>query len=456
MKKIVSLLAIIAMVAVLATATFATEDVTLLIKDAEATAGAEVVMNIEIVNNPGITVGEFVVEFDETALELVSMKAVGGEDWEWDAQVNKKSGKVVFTAETPVDENGDFIEDYTLTGDVTLITMTLKVKEDVKPGKYPVSAVVDFIGDDYVDLIYGTTFTGYVVVPCTDHVWAEEGTVKTPATCTEPGVMEYKCIYCDATKEEAIPALGHAWGEWTLTTEPSCGVAGEETRTCANCGETEKREVAALEHKWVETERVEASCFDDGKVVYTCENCGETKEEVLAASGAHVWDEGVVKTEATCCTDGVKVFTCSVCGETKEEVIAANGEHTWNEGEVKTPATCCTDGVMLFTCVNGSATKEEVIPATGEHDYAYEAIDDKDHKVICKNSGKELDVEAHTFGELIDDPENPGWKYQLCDKCGYKLLDESGETGDHSMIAVVAATLSMMGIAVVVSKKKEF
>ena len=114
------------------------------------------------------------------------------------------------------------------------------------------------------------------------------------------------------------------------------------------------------------------------------------------------------------------------------------------------------DDVLLNSLAYDYERCEMLVLDRGEHDYAYEAIDDKDHKVICKNSGKELDVEAHTFGEMIDDPENPGWKYQLCDKCGYKLLDESGETGDHSMIAVVAATLSMMGIAVVVSKKKEF
>lgn len=489
MKKLISLLAVIALVAVLATVAFAAEDPALVIEDVTAAPGEEVVLNIEIVNNPGITLGEFVFEFDTTALEFVSATAVGGDGWDWliminDNTENAKFGSVVFSA-----------SDGALTGDCTLVTLTLKVKGDVKPGKYPVSAVVDFIGDDYEDLIVGTTFTGYVEIPCTDHVWAEEGTVKTAATCTEPGVMEYKCIYCDATKEEAIPAEGHtwgewevttpaacgvegvetrtcsvcnetetravaalehAWGEWTVTKEATCGVAGEETRTCANCNETETREIAALEHKWVETERVEASCFEDGKVVYTCENCGETKEEVIEAADAHTWNEGEVKTAATCCTDGVMVYTCTACGETKEEAIAANGEHTWNEGEVKTAATCCTDGVMLYTCVNGTATKEEAIAATGEHDLAYEAIDDVNHKVICKTSGKELSTEAHTFGDWIDDAENPGWKYQLCDKCQYKLLDEISNTGDNSMIAVAVATLSMLGIAVVVSKKKEF
>ena len=410
MKKLISLLAVIALMTVLATAAFATEEPALLIKDVEADPGDEVVMNIELVNNPGLTLGELVFEFDTDALEFVSAEAVGGEDWEWlpilnDDVDNAKFGSFVFSASAQP-----------LTGDAVLLTLTLKVKDDVKPGKYEVNAVVDFIGDDDADFIVEETFTGYVVVPCAEHVW-DDGVVKTAATCTEDGVMLYTCTLCGETKEETIAATGHAW------------------------------EV---------TETVEATCFENGKVVYTCANCGETKEEVIEAANAHAWDEGVVKTEATCCTDGVMLYTCSACGETKEEAIAANGEHTWNEGEVKVAATCCENGLMVYTCVNGTATKEEVIAATGVHDYAYEAIDDVDHKVICKNSGKELDVEPHTFGDWIDDAENPGWKYQECDKCHYKLIDEPGQTGDNAMIAVAVAVMSMMGIALVVSKKKEF
>lgn len=372
MKKLISLLAVIAMVTVLATATFATETAApeLVIEDITSAAGEEIVVNLAVVNNPGMTMFEGVISFDTTAFDFVALEAVGGEGWDWMCMVNDKTDSAKF-GNIAASAGSD-----PLTGDCTLIKLTLKVKADVKPGKYEVKFVTSVFGDDEADFIAaGTEIIGYVVIPCTEHVW-DEGTVKTPATCTEAGVMEYKCIYCDATKEEAIEATGHTW---------------------------------------VETERVEATGCTAGKVVYTCSVCGETKEEALAASGEHTWAE-TERVEATCCENGKVVYTCSICGETKEETLAA----------------------------------------TGEHALTYVAVDDKDHKVICGNSGKELGVEAHTFGEWIEDTENPGWKYQLCEKCQHKLIDESGKTGDNSVVAVAMATLSMMGIALVVSKKKEF
>lgn len=408
MKKIISLLTIAVLVAVLATAAFATEAPALEIADVEGAAGAEVIMNVAIVNNPGITVGEFRVTVDSENLELVDMAFVGMEDWQWDTTgINPATGKVVVLA--------DAIKDYKLEGDCVLVTLTVKVKEGTLPGKYAVNAVVDYIGDDDADFIVEETFTGYVVVPCTEHVW-DEGVVKTPATCKDEGVMLYTCTLCGETKEEPIATVDHTWGEWEVTTPASCGVDGVETRTCSVCGETETRAIEAMEHAWGE------------------------------------WE---VTTPASCGTAGVETRTCANCGETETREIPAL-EHTWGEWELTTPATCCEAGVETRTCSACGETETQEVAATGEHKLVYEAIDDVDHKIICENSGKELGKEEHTFGEMIEDTENPGWQYQLCDKCGYKLLDETGDTGDHSMIAVAAATLSMLGIALVVSKKKEF
>lgn len=404
MKKIISLLTIVALIAVLATAAFAAEEPALYIADVTAAAGDEVIMNIEIVNNPGLSLGEFVFNFDTTALEFVSATAVGGDGWAWICMVNDqvdnaKFGSVVFSA-----------SDAALTGDAVLVTLTLKVKEDVKPGSYPVNAVVDFIGDDEGDFIVGTTFTGYVNIPCPGHVW-DEGVVKTPATCKDEGVMVYTCTLCGETKEEAIATVDHTWGEWEVTTPATCGAEGVETRTCSVCGETETRAIAALEHAWVETERVEATGCTAGKVVYTCSNCGETKEEVLPAAGEHTWAE-TERVEATCCENGKVVYTCSVCGETKEEVLTATGEHE------------------LTYVDNG-----------------------ENHKIVCATSGKELGVEDHVYGDFVEDPENPGWKFQVCEKCGHQHKEEV-PTGDNSMIAVATALISMMGIVALVAKKE--
>ena len=63
------------------------------------------------------------------------------------------------------------------------------------------------------------------------------------ATCTEPGATRGEhCTRCDYKVESAaIPALGHAWGEWTAVD------ATTEKRTCSRCGETETRTVGEQE-----------------------------------------------------------------------------------------------------------------------------------------------------------------------------------------------------------------
>jgi len=59
------------------------------------------------------------------------------------------------------------------------------------------------------------------------------------ATCTTAGGYDtvIRCKVCDSvisTEHTDEGALGHAWGEWTVTTPAQIGIAGEETRVCQN------------------------------------------------------------------------------------------------------------------------------------------------------------------------------------------------------------------------------
>lgn len=70
------------------------------------------------------------------------------------------------------------------------------------------------------------------------------------ATCTESGLTDgEKCSVCGdiLTAQEEIPALGHSFGEWTMTREPTHSAEGEEQRICSRCGEAETQSVPALE-----------------------------------------------------------------------------------------------------------------------------------------------------------------------------------------------------------------
>ncbi|WP_405345994.1 hypothetical protein, partial [Ruminococcus sp.] len=71
-----------------------------------------------------------------------------------------------------------------------------------------------------------------------EYVIAAE-TIVTEAGCTTPGVKELKADFDkdwaeDQTIQIELPALGHDWGEWTVTKEATLTEEGEETRVCRN------------------------------------------------------------------------------------------------------------------------------------------------------------------------------------------------------------------------------
>lgn len=533
MKKLISLLTVIVLVAVLATAALATEAPALVVDTVESAAGEQVVVNVAIVNNPGITVGEMYIEYDETALEPVDLVPDDPEDedtfgvqyvtavadWKWEIIFNDANGFLGMSASKG-----------TLKGDCVMFSLTFKVKDGAQPGSYPVKVDVDYIGDDDADLIYGETFEGAVVVACTNHVAGEvqiENVV--PATCQAPGSHD-EVTYCsicgfemsrvnvpdallahtpaDAVVENEVPASCQAPGSYDKVvycsecgtelsretvpveqlahtpadavveneTPATCQVPGsyEEVVYCSECGEELSRtkfDTELGDHvagEAVKENISNADCQTKGSydlVVY-CTVCGAelSREHVDGELGDHVAGDVVIENEvvgADCQTAGSydEVVYCTLCGEelSRETKEGQYGEHSWDT--VVTPASCCNDGLEVVSCkVCGEVSSETVLPATGEHTIVY--YDNEDgltHTVYCQTGDKVLDdAEAHTYGEFVEDTENPGWKYKVCDRCGYEHRESIPAFGDNSMISVAVATLAMLGIAVVVSKKKEF
>ncbi len=95
-----------------------------------------------------------------------------------------------------------------------------------------------------------TTFTNSQteVIPVAAHT--PETIPGKAATCTQTGLTDgSKCSVCGETLQEqkTIPALGHDFGEWTVTQEPTHSAEGKEQRICSRCGEKETQAIPVLE-----------------------------------------------------------------------------------------------------------------------------------------------------------------------------------------------------------------
>ena len=243
------------------------------------------------------------------------------------------------------------------------------------------------------------------IIEALGHEWGEGKETKAP-TCTEAGEKTYTCTRCNATKTEAIEALGHAYSEeWTVDKEATCEEAGSKSHHCTRPGCDSKSDVTIIEalgHEWGEGKETKApTCTEAGEKTYTCTRCSATKTEEVAALGHAYSEEWTVDREATCEEAGSKSHHCTRPGcDSKSDVtiIEALG-HEWGEGKETKAPTCTEAGEKTYTCTRCSATKTEEVAALG-HDYSDEWTVDKEATTTetgskshhCKVCGDKTDV----------------------------------------------------------------
>ena len=172
-----------------------------------------------------------------------------------------------------------------------------------------VTKLQGLVNGNQVDLPY-RVFNGGVNIPTCDHDWVETGRIE--PTCTTAGKITYTCSICTESKEETINALGHNWGEWTVTTAATCTADGVESRECSRCHETDDRVIEALGHDWGEWIVVkEATKEEEGLSRRVCKNDpSHFEEEVIEKLPENLVDVTIetVKTEAGAKNVGVKIF----------------------------------------------------------------------------------------------------------------------------------------------------
>ena len=130
------------------------------------------------------------------------------------------------------------------------------------------------------------------------HTWTTVAVTK-PATCTETGLQDVKCVLCGALDEQVIEITEHPWGEFVQTD-------GEQhTHSCTACGVEE-----SLPHNWAGKYGHDLSGH-----YQTCTDCGFQTEHEAHTPGD----------KATYYNPQV----CTVCGR----VITPAGNHKHNYAE---------------------------------------------------------------------------------------------------------------------------
>lgn len=262
-----------------------------------------------------------------------------------------------------------------------------------------------------------------------------------PATCTSSAYTPYSCENCTYSYnvyDENQPAIGHAWGDWTVTRAATNTEKGEMTRQCSKCDELQTVEIPAGGHAFgnVPTEETPATCTVKGSQTFTCtahDNCG-VSITVETATIAHSYK--TTKTDAKCETAGSVVSECTVCHDKITTEIPATG-HNWNEGTVTVPATCTDTGTLVQTCSSCQGTREITIPATGHKYVTIPATCTEDGKKVCACGDVAVGEKAkgeHTYTkeEVVLQPTcvSQGIKTKTCD-CGAVQIEFINKT-DHT------------------------
>ena len=342
-------------------------------------------------------------------------------------------------------------------------TLTFKVKQDAKAGKHNITIDDCIATDENGDLSSAFEISaGAVTIECTNHTW-DNGTVQTPASCKQEGVMLYACTNgtCGETKTEAIEKLTtHTPGTSARENEvpATCKDAGsyDEVVYCSVCSTEISRTAKVIDKLTTHTpgtaireNEVPATCKEAGsydEVVY-CSICGV--EISRTAKGidkltTHTPGTAVRENEvpATCKDAGSydEVVYCSICGveiSRTAKVIDKLTTHTPGTAvrENEVPATCkdagsydevvycsvCSTEISrtakvidtLTTHTPSTAVRENEVPATCKEAGSYDEV------VYCSVCETEIARTAKTIDKLTTHTDaNSDY---TCDVCGTNL-----------------------------------
>ncbi len=266
--------------------------------------------------------------------------------------------------------------------------------------------------------------------------------------CSTCGMTFADAAATQEITETQTAALGHEWGEGTVTKEPSCTEEGEKTFVCSHDEtHTKIEKIEKLAHSPEKVDEEEASCTEDGHIAYwECTACHKkfadaacqeelTEDQIiLHAMHALTAHEAVA---ATCEEAGNSAYwSCENCGkyfsdaEGKTEVTLEDVEiqaltHDLEHHEAKA-ATCTEAGNSeywsckrencgkYFSDANGTTVIESIPTIAAHHTLtAHPAVD-----ATCDADGNS--------------------EYWSCDVCQKLFSDAEGTTVIESIPTIAA------------------
>jgi methionyl-tRNA synthetase len=70
------------------------------------------------------------------------------------------------------------------------------------------------------------------------------------STCTQAGLITYKCAYCDHQEKVEYPKKEHQYQQ-TILRQTTCEHSGKAENRCVHCGHTYTVTIPREPHKWV-------------------------------------------------------------------------------------------------------------------------------------------------------------------------------------------------------------
>lgn len=245
-KKILVTILTFVMILALCPTVSAQSDPSFVISNGSAKPGETVTVNLSISNNPGIMAMTFSVVYDKDNLEFISYTKGWISSPTYKDHADK--GFVVFTV----------LESSAKTNVGSIMSLTFKIKDDAKPGKY--------------NIILG------------NHFYESDG--KNLSNCFSNDKESY---YTNVKVKTGIITIqgpcytsGHKFGVWTTIKESDCDEMGIKERTCTVCGEIEQKKLTFVhdfEDEWT-VDRV-ATPEQKGIMTRHCKLCDATTDRII-------------------------------------------------------------------------------------------------------------------------------------------------------------------------------